>query len=236
MTARPRVLTLIPAHNEGASLSAVVGQLRDCCPDTDILVLNDGSTDHTAAVLRELDVRWLCWPERRGVGSALRAGLRYATRQGYETVVRLDADGQHDAADVARLLAPLAASAADLVLGSRFTATSGRAAGPVHRSLGALLSVLTRRTVTDPTSGFWALGPRAISLLAEHLPDGYPEPELHLFSSRNRLRVAEVDVRWRDRLHGRSSLTPTRLAAAGARVALALLIVPLRASAGAGRD
>jgi glycosyltransferase involved in cell wall biosynthesis len=92
MTAVRRVLTLIPAHNEAASLRAVVSDLREQRPGADILVVNDGSSDDTASILRELGVRWLHWPERRGVGSALRAGLRYAARQRYDVVVRLRAD------------------------------------------------------------------------------------------------------------------------------------------------
>ena len=228
---RPRVLVLIPAHNEAASLPTVVGDLRQCRSDLDILVVNDGSTDGTSAVLRELGVRWLHWPERRGVGSALRAGLRYAARQGYDIVVRLDADGQHDVEDVGRLLVHLQVGTADVVLGSRFASSSRiRPPGNIQRWLGALLSVIVRRRVTDPTSGFWALGPRAVALLAEHHPAGYPEPELHLFLSRNAMRVVEVDVQWRARLHGRSSLTPGRLVTAGARVLLAILIVPFRAA------
>jgi glycosyltransferase involved in cell wall biosynthesis len=232
-----RILTLIPAHNEAASLRSVLDGLRSLRNGMDILVVNDGSTDDTASILRDLGVRWLEWPERRGVGSALRAGLRYAERQGYSAVVRLDADGQHDVGDIDRLLAPLSAGTADVVLGSRFSsANRARAPHSIQRSLGVLLSLITRRTVTDPTSGFWALGPRAVRLLAEHLPDGYPEPELHLFLSRNAMRVVEVDVQWRARLHGRSSLTTMRLLGAGARVALAMIIVPLRASVEATRD
>ena len=237
MTTGPRILTLIPAHNEAPSLRAVITDLRAHRPHSDVLVVNDGSTDGTAAILRELNVKWLHWPERRGVGSALRAGLRYAARQGYDIVVRLDADGQHDASEIERLLIPLTVGSADVVLGSRFSSsTRSRHPGPIQRSLGALLSMITRRAVTDPTSGFWALGPRSVGLLAEHLPDGYPEPELHLFLSRNAMRVVEVDVQWRARLHGRSSLTLTRLVKAGARVALAVIIVPLRASVGITRD
>ena len=95
---------------------------------------------------------------------------------------------------------------------------------------------MTRRRVTDPTSGFWALGPRAVVLLAQHHPGGYPEPELHLLLSRHAMRVAEVEVPWRARLHGRSSLTPGRVIAAGARVALALLIVPLRSTSASAGD
>jgi len=229
MNGHHRVLTLIPAHNEAASLPAVVGELRQRRGDLDVLVVDDGSSDHTTELLRGLGVKWLHWPERRGVGRAVRAGLRYAARQGYDLVVRLDADGQHHVEDIERLLAPLRAGRADVVLGSRFVSRNrARRPSPVQRSLGALLSMITRRPVTDPTSGFWALGPRAVALLAEHHPGGYPEPELHLFLSRNALSVLEVDIQSRERLHGRSSLTPVRLLGAGARVALALIIVPFR--------
>jgi len=232
-----RVLALIPAHNEGESLPTVVGELRVRRPDLDILVVDDGSADATLARVRELGVRWLHWPERRGVGSALRAGLRYAARQGYEIVVRLDADGQHDVKDVERLLAPLAAGTADAVLGSRFAGPNRpRRPGPVRRALGVALSMITGRRVTDPTSGFWALGPRAVALLVEHHPGGYPEPELHLLLSRNALRVVEVSVRTRARLYGRTSLTLIRLIAAAARTTLAMVIVPLRATPRAPHD
>ena len=163
MSRHPRVLTLIPAHNEAANLPSVVGALHQ--RRREVLVVDDGSSDDTVARLQDLGARWLHWPERRGVGCALRAGLRYAARQGYDQVVRLDADGQHDVDDVDRLLAPLYAGRADVVLGSRFAASNrSRHPGPIQRSLGALLSMITRRTVTDPTSGFWALGPRAVAI------------------------------------------------------------------------
>jgi glycosyltransferase involved in cell wall biosynthesis len=237
MSNRARVLALIPAYNEAASLPTVVDTLRRRCPDFDLLVINDGSTDETAALLPGLRVRWLEWPERRGLGCALRVGLRYAARLGYGAVVRLDADGQHDVEDAARLLAPLELGVADVVVGSRFYSGHGsRRQPPIQRALGTVLSAITRRPVTDPTSGFWALGPRAVAMLAEDHPGGYPEPELHLLLSHNGLRVVEVDVKWQARLHGRTSLTSTRLMAASARVALAMLIVPLRASARSSHD
>jgi glycosyltransferase involved in cell wall biosynthesis len=220
-------LTLIPAHNEAANLPAVVAEIRERRPDLDILVVDDGSTDDTSQVLDRLGVRWLGWPQRRGVGCAVRAGLRYGARLGFDVIVRLDADGQHDAGAISRLLARLHEDDVDAVMGSRY-ADSYPGPAMVKRALASVVSMASRRRVTDATSGFWALGPRAVALLAAHHPRGYPEPELHLLLSRNGLRVAEVPVRSRARLSGRSTLTLLRLLAAGARVLLAVVIVPLR--------
>jgi glycosyltransferase involved in cell wall biosynthesis len=226
-----RVLAIIPAYNEAASLAAVVEDLRASRPDLDILVVDDGSTDGTASLLDGLEVRWLRFPERIGIGTAMRAGLRFAERLGYDIVVRLDGDGQHRAADVTPLLRPIEERRADVVLGSRFTEPPRGRAGLVRLAqqlLATCLSALVGHPVTDPTSGFWALGPRAVRLLAEHHPTGYPEPELRLFLGRNALSVVEVPVDASPRLQGRTSLTPRHLAAAAARVALAMIVVPLR--------
>jgi hypothetical protein len=230
-----RILCLIPAYNEAASLQAVVGELRTCRPDLDVLVIDDGSSDDTAALVERLDVRWLHFPERMGIGGAMRAGLRYAARLGYDVVVRIDGDGQHRADDIEPLLAPIREGRADVVLGSRYAGPGTDGEGVTRlaqRLLAACLSALTGRRVTDPTSGFCGVGPRAVRVLAEHHPTGYPEPELRLFLSRNALNVVEVPVRARSRLGGRTSLTAIRLTAAGARVALALIIVPLRCRVG----
>ncbi|HYM22837.1 MAG TPA: glycosyltransferase [Vicinamibacterales bacterium] len=223
------ILTLIPAHNEAANLIAVVAELRTVRPNADVLIVDDGSTDQTAALVDGLNVRWLRFPERIGIGGAMRAGLRYAERLGYNVVVRIDGDGQHRPEDIERLLAPVENGMADVALGSRFTdALRPGVLGVAQRTLGACLSALTGHRVTDPTSGFCVLGPRAVRLLAEHHPTGYPEPELRLFLSRNALRVVEVPVQARPRLRGRTSLTPVRLVSAAARVLLAMVVVPLR--------
>jgi glycosyltransferase involved in cell wall biosynthesis len=202
-------------------------------PDITLLVIDDGSTDDTAAVLGALGVRSIRFPERMGIGSAMRAGLRYAVRLGFDVAVRIDGDGQHGAADIDALLAPIYAGGADVVLGTRYE-TSGSTAGGAVRflrlPLATCLTALTGRRVTDPTSGFCAFGPTAVGLLGNHHPDGYAEPELRLFLSRNGLRVVEVPVLERSRLSGRTSLTPLRVMVAAARVLLAMLIVPLRAA------
>jgi glycosyltransferase involved in cell wall biosynthesis len=219
------LLVLIPAHNEAASLPAVVTEVRSLVPGADLLVVDDGSTDGTFRLVDRMGVRVLRIHERMGVGGAMRTGLRYAGRLGYRMVVRVDGDGQHPPADIDALIAPLTSGAADVSFGSRYA--EGRM-GIVRRVLAICLTALTGRQVTDPTSGFCAFGPRAIDLLSDHHPTGYGEAELLLFLSRNGLRAAEVPVAFRARLAGQTTLTPLRKTTAIARIALAMLIVPLR--------
>jgi len=222
-------LVVIPAFNERASLGRVVRDIRRVAPGVDVLVVNDGSTDETSVLLPGLGVRWLTMPERLGVGSAMRAGVRYARSRGYSYVIRIDGDGQHRACDVGRLIAPILIGRADAVSGSRYARRprwSGR--HPAKAMLGLVLSALTRRRITDPTSGLWAFGPRAIQLLSRHHPTGYPEPELLLLLRRHAIRFEEVAIRMRPRTTGRTTLTWRRMAVALGRTLLAVLMVPLR--------
>ncbi len=229
-----RILALVPAFNEALNLTRVVRELRRTAPALDILVVDDGSTDGTQELLPTLGVDWLTLPQRVGVGGAVRAGLRYAAREGYDYVVRVDGDGQHRACDVGRLLGPIVQGRLDASIGSRYVGRPfrwPRLLSPrrlSQASLAACLTLWTGRRFTDPTSGFWLFGPRAIRLLGRYHPAGYAEPELVLFLCRNGLRVGEVPIRMRPRLAGRTSLTPARAAFAFAGTILALLMVPIR--------
>jgi hypothetical protein len=101
--------------------------------------------------------------------------------------------------------------------------------------LSAALALLTRTPVTDPTSGIWAFGPRALSVLDRHHPGGYPEPELRLLLASRALLVKELAVSVRKRHAGRTSLTPARSAIAFARTAVALMLSTMGKPA-AGRE
>lgn len=226
-----RVLALIPAFNEAPNLARVVRELRARTPDLHILIVNDGSTDDTPDVLPGLGVKWLTLTERVGVGGAVRTGLRYAVRENYEYVVRVDGDGQHRACDIRRLLAPVCSGRFDAVIGSRYLGRPMRWRSPLRLSQAALarcLSILTGTRITDPTSGFWLFGPRAVRLLGRHHPTGYAEPELALLLSRNGLRFGEIGIRMRPRIEGRTSITPGRASLVLGRTLLAMMIVPIR--------
>jgi glycosyltransferase involved in cell wall biosynthesis len=230
--AAPDLLILIPARDEADSLPELLAELEELRPGAPVLVVDDASEDGSPELLAALGVDHLHLPLRLGVGGALRVGLRVARQRGFLRVVRLDGDGQHPPAVIEPLLAPLESGVADVVVGSRYRMPEGYRT-PGLRRLGQhlLAEVLSRWTgweLTDPTSGCWAFGKRAVGLLADHHPGGYPEPELLLFLARNGLRLVEVPVEMRPRRGGRTSFTPAREAAAHLRVLLALLVVPLR--------
>jgi glycosyltransferase involved in cell wall biosynthesis len=226
-----KTLVLVPARDEACSLPEVIRLLRAALPEGDILVVDDASTDSTQDLLPALHVGWLRLCVHTGIGGAVRAGLRYAQQRGYDAVVRMDGDGQHPADQVGRVLAPVLSGEADAVIGSRYGQAAGYRAPGWRRAaqygVAAWVSAATGWRVGDPTSGFWAFGRRAVRFLAEHHPAGYPEPELLLLLSHNRLRVTEVPIEMRARTTGSTSLTPARLGLVAARTALALLVLPL---------
>jgi glycosyltransferase involved in cell wall biosynthesis len=225
------VAAVIPALNERSSLPTVVAELRASWPELRIIVVDDGSADDTFEAALGLGCEALRLPISLGVGSAVRAGIRYARRLGHDTIVRLDADGQHAPADLPRMLAPILNGAADAVVGTRRTSEAGQWARRAGRGALALALVpFLRHRVDDPTSGFWAFGPRAVALLATRHPTGYPEPELHLLLAGAGLTTAQVPIATRTRVAGRTTLTARRAGLAFARALLAMIVVPLRPS------
>jgi glycosyltransferase involved in cell wall biosynthesis len=229
-----KLMAVVPARNEAVNLPLVIGELRELLAGDAILIVDDGSSDNTTDVARSLGVCWLRLHQHLGLGGALRAGLRWAYELGFEVVVRLDADGQHMASEMPDMVKPLKEDHADATVGSRFQRQSEYRQPPLRKLAGSALarclSILTGQRVTDPTSGFWAFGPRAVRTLATHHPTGYSEPELMLLLRRNRLRLTEVPVTMRQRLAGRSTLTAPHAARALARAFLAMAVVPLRST------
>src|SRR5688572_27371806 len=158
MRADQRTLVVIPALNESGSIGEVVKEVRSELPSVDVLVIDDGSTDNTAAVAESAGAKVARLPYNLGVGGAMRLGYRYGHRHDYDVVVQIDADGQHDPKFVPRLLAAL--DDADLVIGARFAgAGEYRVSGPrrwAMRLLSGVVSRLAGTKLTDTTSGFRA--------------------------------------------------------------------------------
>jgi glycosyltransferase involved in cell wall biosynthesis len=228
----PRVLVVVPAFNEQECLPGVLQELGAALPDADVLVVDDASADGTRDVARAAGVRVLSLPINLGVGGAMRAGYRYALRFGYDVVLQVDGDGQHDPRDAPALLAAL--DGADVVIGARF-AGSGEydVRGPRRWAMRLLARSLSRRTgsrLTDTTSGYRACSRRAVVLFARHYPAEYlgDTVEALVLASRSGLRVVQVPVTMRPRAGGRPSQSPLRAGAYLGRAALALLLARVR--------
>ena len=228
-----RLVAVVPAWNEEGIIGNVVDEIASAVPGVDVVVVDDASTDGTAAVAETRGAVVLRLPFNVGIGGAVQTGFRYARDEGYELAVRLDGDGQHDASEIPTILAPVEAGEADLVIGSRFVDGTGSYRPPLARRIGIrvfarLVSVLGRQRVTDTTSGFVALGPRAIGLFASEFPHDYPEVESTLIALRSGLRLAQVQVEMRERTTGASSITFLRSLYYIVKVTLALLVSSLR--------
>jgi glycosyltransferase involved in cell wall biosynthesis len=221
-------IAIVPAFNEERNVGRVIDEIRAFDPDFEIVVVDDGSTDRTAEVAAEHGAIVLRLPFNLGIGGAVQTGYHYALEHGFELAVQIDGDGQHDPTQLDKLLAPLLADEADVVVGSRF-AEGGKYAAGRSRRLGirlfaALVSALCRQHLTDTTSGFRAVNRKGICLFAADYPHDYPEVEAIVMAVRQRLRLREVAVSMRVREAGHSSITPLRSAYYVIKVTLAVLI------------
>lgn len=229
MDARNRLI-VIPAWNEERALPATLTEVLSVDPQWDVVVIDDGSADGTADVARRLAVPVLQLPINLGVGGAMRAGYRYARRHGYDYVCQLDADGQHDPAEVERIAAPVLAGEADICMGARFAGKGDYAMrGPRRWAsvvLARVLSGVTGTRLTDPTSGFKVCGPRAVRAFARDFPQEYlgDTIEALVIASKLQLRVAQVPVAMRPRSAGEPSHSPLRAAKLLVRAGMAMAI------------
>ncbi|MFF2633057.1 glycosyltransferase family 2 protein [Microbacterium sp. NPDC058021] len=228
-----RALIVVPAFNEGRGVHDVVLEIRDAMGDAaDCLVIDDGSSDDTAAEARRAGALVARLPVNLGVGGALRTGFVYARDEGYTALVQVDADGQHDPRYVPDMLRRL--EHADIVVGARFAGEGDYAVrGPrqwAMRVLSHLIRAVTGYRLTDTTSGFKACGPRAIALFAEHMPAEYlgDTVEALVIASRAGCRVEQLPVAMRDRTHGTPSQSPAKAAKYLMRAVMAVTVATMR--------
>jgi glycosyltransferase involved in cell wall biosynthesis len=221
-----RRCAIVPALNEERSVPRVIAEIRAFDPELEVVVVDDGSTDGTAAAAAAAGAHVLRLPFNLGIGGAVQTGFRYAYEHGFDLAVRCDGDGQHDPSQLAAVLAPVLAGEADIAVGSRFAGAGGyrssRSRRVGIRILAWTVSRLVGQRVTDTTSGFQALNRAGIALFARDYPHDYPEVEATVMVFRHRLRLVEVPVTMREREHGRSSITALRSIYYMVKVLLAL--------------
>ncbi|HNR96094.1 MAG: Undecaprenyl-phosphate mannosyltransferase [Chloroflexi bacterium ADurb.Bin180] len=228
-------LLIIPAHNEARNIGQVLADVAATGLSLAVLVVDDCSSDNTAQIAASQGARVLRLPNNLGYGGAVQAGFRYAVRQGYDTVVMMDADGQHDASCIADLLRPVQKGEADLVLGSRFL---GRM--EYHTTLAKrlgmaifsrLVSSFTGSTITDPTSGFQAMNRDVVAFFAtDNYPVDFPDADTILLLHYAGFKVSEVPVLMRERLSGVSMHSSWKPIYYVFKMFLSILIVLLRQS------
>lgn len=209
-------LLIIPAFNEAEALPGVLAELAELDLDHDVVVVDDGSTDDTAAVAGAGGAVVLELPFNLGIGGALRTGFLYAVRQGYERAVQFDGDGQHDPGEIAGLLTALD-DGADMAVGSRFagTATSYEIGRVRARAMGLLRTAvrgLSGQSFTDTSSGFRAFRRPVLEFFARNYPSEYMESvEALVLASLNGFRITEIPVHMRGRESGEPSHRRWRL-------------------------
>lgn len=202
-----RVIAIIPAYNEEATVAEVVRSVQEHVPN--VLVVDDASCDRTAQVAREAGAVVVSHVLNRGVGAALRTGYRYALECGFDVIVQIDADGQHDPRYIPELLQALNGGC-DVVIGSRFLNESYREHSWVRRVGIRFFTWVGNRlggaNITDITSGYRAYRAEALKRLGRH-PDRHWAVEQTLEAARKRLKIREISVKMPARQKGKSQFT-----------------------------
>ena len=225
-----RIIVIVPAFNEQEALPSTLAGLRATALPLDVVVIDDGSTDDTAAIATANGAVCLQLPFNLGIGGALRTGFRYAVELGYQRGIQFDADGQHDPSQIEALLAPLA-EGADMVVGTRFAGAGdyrvGRSRGVAMNILRWAIRRLAGQRFTDTSSGFRSFGPDVLALFAAEYPIEYMDSvEALVMACRAGFDVREVPTVMHERTGGVASNRSFRLAYHYVRVLVSLANTP----------
>jgi len=209
-----KLLILIPAYNEEGAVASVIREVKQVVPGVPILVVDDCSNDATRAVAQESGARVLPMPYHLGLGGCVQAGYRLAFELGYDYVIRVDGDGQHDPRYIPKILNALETQKCEMVIGSRFLNGEGNHSGFLRHAgivfFRAVLRPILGKPVRDPTSGFVGVNRTALALFSRSFPLEYPEIEALVVLQRKRFRFVEVPCAMRPRRSGRSTITALR--------------------------
>lgn len=208
-------MVIIPAFNEEGAIAGVVKEVRSILPEAPVVVIDDCSIDSTRFVAKAAGAEVLSVPHHLGLGGCVQTGYKLAFELGYDYVVRIDGDGQHDPNYIPQILDKLRNSDCDMVIGSRFAEGAGGEHTNIPRALGITLFRMVLRPILgkpvhDPTSGYVGVKKTALAVFSMSFPLEYPEIEALVVLQRKRFRFAEVPCRMRPRTAGKSSITPVK--------------------------
>ncbi len=226
-------LVVVPAYNEAPHIAQVVAGIRTCVPWADILVVDDASSDDTRQQALHAGAAVIALPINLGDGGARHTGFKYALLKGYQLVVQMDGDDQHDPMDIERLLQPIVAGETDLAIGSRFVRPTGYRA-PMTRRLGMLLfnkisSRVIGQAITDSTSGFRAMNHKVAAFYATDVfPSHYPDADVLIMTHLAGFRLKEVPVTMRQNPIGKTIHAGLRPVYYVYKMLLSILVTLLR--------
>lgn len=207
-----KVLVIIPAFNEAASIVEVISAIKQEYPTFDLLVVNDGSADETGKLAEKTKLASVInLPYNMGIGASVQTGFKFAKEHDYPIALQFDGDGQHMIEEIIKIIKPIMAGDADCVIGSRFIQKTQTYQPKSFRMIGIYVLRLfsyffVRQRIADQTSGFRAYNRKAIEFLATHYPVDFPEPELIILLGKNGFRMKEVFTQMRERQGGVSSI------------------------------
>lgn len=227
-----KILTIIPAYNEEKTITSVISNVRRYIPESDILVVNDGSSDNTPLYAAAANAMIINLPFNLGIGGAMQTGYMFARDNNYDIAVQVDGDGQHNPSDIQKLVKPVIDNLTDMVIGSRYISRTSYKSTYLRRIgmvfFSALVAFLTGNRVRDTTSGFRVVNRDIINYFAKNYPIDYPEVDVLVKLHKKGFRIMEIPVEMNRRQCGRSSITPFRSVYYMIKVSISLLIGAIR--------
>jgi glycosyltransferase involved in cell wall biosynthesis len=226
-----KVLVIIPAYNEQDNILNAINSLEKS--NLDYIIINDGSTDNTEEVCKKNNLNYISLVQNLGIGGAVQTGYKYALENNYDIAVQFDGDGQHNSKYISELIKPVVNGQADFVIGSRFINNISEFRSTGARRIGIkiisfLIKLLTRKKITDPTSGFRAANKDIIKLFSNNYPSEYPEPESIVTLIRKKYKVMEIPVKMQERTGGVSSIRAWKTLYYITNVSLSIVINSLK--------
>jgi len=227
-----KILTIIPAYNEEKSITSVIANVRRYIPESDILVVNDGSSDNTSIYAAKANAMVINLPFNLGIGGAMQTGYMFARDNNYDIAVQVDGDGQHNPSDIQKLVKPVIDNLTDMAIGSRYISRTSYKSTHLRRIgmifFSALIAFLTGNRVKDTTSGFRVVNRKIINYFAKNYPTDYPEVDVLVKLHKKGFRIMEIPVEMNKRQCGKSSITPFRSVYYMIKVSISLLIGAIR--------
>lgn len=225
-----KILLIIPAYNEEENILKTVKKIEEYSDEIDYIVINDGSKDRTEEILQENKIKHIQLVKNLGIGGAVQTGYKYAYENGYDIAIQFDGDGQHNVNYVPQICEKIINGQADMVIGTRYLdKSSSEFQSTFMRRLGSniissCIKLLTKKRITDPTSGFRAANKKIIEEFAKEYPKEYPEPESTVSILINGYTVEEVPVSMNERTGGKSSINVWKSVDYMVKVVLAIFI------------